>query len=137
MSCDSLRVKEFIKRFVLAAGIKSEDASEGEYSKEALEVMETGAVESIPENNGDDSGSKPESSPDENGTETAPSIFTYDQLKAKSHNPVMGIDFKRREVCVFVPIQILCLNKRVMKMTKKMHHWCPAYCPSSKLIIDL
>ncbi|CAA2983296.1 Villin-2 [Olea europaea subsp. europaea] len=81
----------------LPAGIKSEDASEGEYSKEALEVMETGAVESIPENNGDDSGSKPESSPDENGTETAPSIFTYDQLKAKSHNPVMGIDFKRRE----------------------------------------
>ncbi|CAI9787539.1 unnamed protein product [Fraxinus pennsylvanica] len=79
------------------AGIKSEDAPEAEYSKEALEVKETLTVESIPENDGDDSGSKPESDPDENGTETALSTFTYDQLKAKSDNPVTGIDFKRRE----------------------------------------
>lgn len=26
-------------------------------------------------------------------------VFSYDRLKAKSSNPVKGIDYKRREVC--------------------------------------
>ena len=30
------------------------------------------------------------------------STFSYEQLKAKSENPVTGIDFKRREVCFFI-----------------------------------
>ncbi|CAM8963769.1 unnamed protein product [Rhodiola kirilowii] len=33
----------------------------------------------------------------EEGTENTQSTFSYDQLKAKSENPVTGIDFKRRE----------------------------------------
>lgn len=33
----------------------------------------------------------------ENDTESTQSTFSYDQLKAKSDNPVTGIDFKRRE----------------------------------------
>ena len=35
---------------------------------------------------------------DENYSDTNQSTFSYDQLKAKSENPVTGIDFKRREV---------------------------------------
>ncbi|OWM78939.1 hypothetical protein CDL15_Pgr003110 [Punica granatum] len=33
----------------------------------------------------------------ENGGESSITVFSYDQLKAKSDNPVTGIDFKRRE----------------------------------------
>ncbi|XVF75782.1 hypothetical protein PTKIN_Ptkin13bG0214500 [Pterospermum kingtungense] len=36
---------------------------------------------------------------EENGSGGTQSTFSYDQLKAKSENPVTGIDFKRREVC--------------------------------------
>ncbi|CAA3016810.1 villin-3-like [Olea europaea subsp. europaea] len=79
------------------AAIKSEDAPEVEDSKEALEVKETETVKPIPETDGDNSGSKPKSDLDENGSETTQSTFAYDQLKAKSDNPVTGIDFKRRE----------------------------------------
>ncbi|KAL2466043.1 Villin-2 [Abeliophyllum distichum] len=79
------------------AAVKIENAPEGEDSKEAFEVKETKTVEPIPETDGGDSGSKPESDLDENDTETTQSKFTYDQLKAKSDNPVTGIDFKRRE----------------------------------------
>lgn len=42
-------------------------------------------------------GSEPEQ--DEGGNESGQAIFSYEQLKAKSDNPVTGIDFKRREVC--------------------------------------
>ncbi|KAG9134742.1 hypothetical protein Leryth_001049 [Lithospermum erythrorhizon] len=34
---------------------------------------------------------------DDNGSESGLSTFPYDQLKAKSDNPVTGIDFRRRE----------------------------------------
>ncbi|XP_015073271.1 villin-3 isoform X1 [Solanum pennellii] len=40
-------------------------------------------------------GSEPEQ--DEGGNESGQAIFSYEQLKAKSDNPVTGIDFKRRE----------------------------------------
>ncbi|KAK6125209.1 hypothetical protein DH2020_041053 [Rehmannia glutinosa] len=54
-------------------------------------------VEPAPETNGDDTGSKPEIDQDENVSESSQSTFSYDQLRAKSDNPVTGIDFKRRE----------------------------------------
>ncbi|KAK6151304.1 hypothetical protein DH2020_013939 [Rehmannia glutinosa] len=77
--------------------MKSEDAVEIEDSKEVSEVKETDTVESVVETNGDDSGSKPDTEQDENGSESSRSTFSYEQLKAKSDNPVTGIDFKRRE----------------------------------------
>ncbi|KAI3472199.1 hypothetical protein Pfo_029687 [Paulownia fortunei] len=79
------------------ASVKGEDAIEIEDSKEVLKVKETETVEPAPESNGDDSGSKPEIDQDENGSESSQSTFSYEQLKAKSDNPVTGIDFKRRE----------------------------------------
>ncbi|XVE75601.1 hypothetical protein DITRI_Ditri12bG0106500 [Diplodiscus trichospermus] len=69
---------------------KSEaDPSEAEDSQEVA-VAETGVVS---ETNGVDS----EPKQDENGSGSTQSTFSYDQLKAKSENPVTGIDFKRRE----------------------------------------
>nr|XP_011468035.1 PREDICTED: villin-3-like [Fragaria vesca subsp. vesca] len=41
--------------------------------------------------------SEPKQEQDENGSESCQSTFSYDQLRAKSDNPVTGIDFKRRE----------------------------------------
>lgn len=79
--------------------MKGEDANEIEESKEGLKVKENETDESVPETNGEDSGSKPEVDQDENVSESGQSTFSYDQLKAKSENPVTGIDFKRREVC--------------------------------------
>lgn len=47
---------------------------------------------------------------DENGSETSRSTFSFDQLKARSDNPVTEIDFKGREFClvmnVIIPISI-------------------------------
>lgn len=64
-----------------------------------MQVKENETVATEPETNGEDLGSKPESTQEENGSESGQSTFSYDQLKAKSKNPVTGIDFKRREVC--------------------------------------
>lgn len=63
----------------------SEKASE---PKEIVEPAETNGSEP-----------KPEPEQDEGGNESGTAIFSYEQLKAKSDNPVTGIDFKRREVC--------------------------------------
>ncbi|CAK9183963.1 unnamed protein product [Ilex paraguariensis] len=81
---------------------RSENAvSEVVDSNESLEVKETETVtdivEHVSEVNGDESGPKPEAEQDENGSESTQSMFIYEQLKAKSDNPVTGIDFKRRE----------------------------------------
>ncbi|XP_011078908.1 villin-3-like [Sesamum indicum] len=76
---------------------KSEEAAEIEDSEEVSEVKETETVEPIPESYEDDSGPKSDTDQDENGSESSQSTFSYDQLKAKSDNPVTGIDFKRRE----------------------------------------
>ncbi|RZR85046.1 hypothetical protein BHM03_00011980 [Ensete ventricosum] len=50
----------------------------------------------LSESNGADSEVATNPQIDENGGE---STFTYERLKAKSSNPVSGIDYKRREVC--------------------------------------
>ncbi|GFP92221.1 villin-3 [Phtheirospermum japonicum] len=78
------------------ASAKSEDSFEIEDPKE-VKVSEAETVEPAPETNGGDQGSKPEVDQDENGSENSQSTFSYDQLRAKSDNPVTGIDFKRRE----------------------------------------
>lgn len=64
------------------------------------DVNETEEAASVPESNGEDSNSTPklEEQQDDNGTEAGQSTFSYEQLRAKSENPVTGIDFKRREV---------------------------------------
>ncbi|KAL5719708.1 Villin-2 [Ranunculus cassubicifolius] len=74
--------------------LKDESASEVEESQE-VEVKEPETVEeSIPESNGEDAVVKQEEQTYES---TDGAVFTYDQLKAKSTNPVTGIDFKQRE----------------------------------------
>ncbi|KAL3637230.1 Villin-3 [Castilleja foliolosa] len=78
------------------ASAKSEDSFENENPKEVKDG-ETETVEPAPETNEGDQGSKPEVDQDENGSENSQSTFSYDQLRAKSDNPVTGIDFKRRE----------------------------------------
>ncbi|KAG4154758.1 hypothetical protein ERO13_D03G069500v2 [Gossypium hirsutum] len=74
---------------------KSEvDPSELADSQEVPEAKETGVVS---ETSGEDSEPKQEREQDENGNGSTQSTFSYEQLKAKSENPVTGIDFKRRE----------------------------------------
>lgn len=83
---------------MLSAEGKSETAySETEGSQDGVEVKEPEEVAPVSENN-EDSEPKQETVQDENDGETSLSIFSYDQLKAKSENPVTRIDFKRREV---------------------------------------
>ncbi|KAK6124846.1 hypothetical protein DH2020_041406 [Rehmannia glutinosa] len=90
------------------ASVKSEDAFEIEDSKEVSKVNETETVEPAPETNGGDTGSKPEIDQDENVSESSQSTFSYDQLRAKSDNPVTGIDFKRREAYLSVKNSSQC-----------------------------
>ncbi|KAL3533767.1 hypothetical protein ACH5RR_007288 [Cinchona calisaya] len=79
------------------AGFKSENSPlEVEDSKEGSEI-ETELVEPAVETNGEDSEPKTDPEQDENGGEATQSTFSYEQLRAKSDNPVTGIDFKRRE----------------------------------------
>ncbi|XP_071909258.1 villin-2-like isoform X2 [Coffea arabica] len=80
-----------------ASGLKSENSPPDlEDSKEGSEV-EAEITELAVQTNGEDSEPKPDSEQDENGGESTQSTFSYEQLKAKSDNPVTGIDFKRRE----------------------------------------
>lgn len=82
-----------------AAAIKSEMAvSETEDSQGVSDANENEGAAAVPESNGEDSAPKREEQQDDIGTEAGQSTFSYDQLKAKSENPVTGIDFKRREV---------------------------------------
>ncbi|GMH18709.1 hypothetical protein Nepgr_020550 [Nepenthes gracilis] len=60
-------------------------------------VQETESVELAIENDDEDSSPKHKPKEEENGSETTQSTFRYEQLKARSENPVKGIDFKRRE----------------------------------------
>lgn len=83
---------------MLSAEAKSETAySETEGSQDGVEVKEAEEVAPVSENS-EDLEPKQETVQDENDGETSLSTFSYDQLKAKSENPVTGIDFKRREV---------------------------------------
>lgn len=81
-----------------SAAIKSEMAvSETEDSQGVSDANENEGAAAVPESNGEDSAPKREEQQDDIGTEAGQSTFSYDQLKAKSENPVTGIDFKRRE----------------------------------------
>ena len=62
---------------------------------------EEGATEegSISENNGEEAEEKYDSQTVEKSKGGEGQIFSYERLKAKSSNPVKGIDYKRREVC--------------------------------------
>lgn len=81
-----------------SAGIKSEMAvSETEDSQGVSDANDNEGAAAVPESNGEDSAPKREEQQDDIGTEAGQSTFSYDQLKAKSENPVTGIDFKRRE----------------------------------------
>ncbi|XVF07216.1 hypothetical protein REPUB_Repub06bG0119400 [Reevesia pubescens] len=73
---------------------KSEVDPSEEDSQEVAEAKETAVVS---ETNGEESEPKQEIEQDENGSGSTQSTFSYEQLKAKSENPVTGIDFKRRE----------------------------------------
>ncbi|PWA86451.1 villin headpiece, Villin/Gelsolin, ADF-H/Gelsolin-like domain protein [Artemisia annua] len=75
---------------------KSEEPSASSESNEGSEVTSE-TSEQIQETNGEESA--PKSTTDENECESvdSQSTFSYEQLKAKSENPVTGIDFKRRE----------------------------------------
>ncbi|KAI4363989.1 hypothetical protein MLD38_020136 [Melastoma candidum] len=67
----------------------SPEASEDGKSEGAAPVLET---------NEEDTQVKPEAEEDDtDGSENSATTFSYDRLKAKSENPVTGIDFKRRE----------------------------------------
>ncbi|KAK2976889.1 hypothetical protein RJ640_010812 [Escallonia rubra] len=79
------------------AVMKNEDDAEVDDSKEAYEVKETRIFEPVSDSNGEESGPKPGAEEDEIGSESSQTTFSYEQLKAKSDNPVTGIDFKRRE----------------------------------------
>lgn len=85
---------------MIAAAIENEKASDAvENSKEPSEVKETEVAESVEETNWAESEPKPEQEQDDS-SDCSQTIFSYDRLKAKSDNPVTGIDFKRREVCI-------------------------------------
>ncbi|KAK4580597.1 hypothetical protein RGQ29_024294 [Quercus rubra] len=75
---------------------KSEnDRSESEGPQEVAEIKESEEVAPRSESNGGNSEPKQETV-QENDSGSG-RTFSYDQLKAKSDNPVTGIDFKRRE----------------------------------------
>ncbi|KAL4607947.1 hypothetical protein ACB092_09G212100 [Castanea dentata] len=78
------------------AETKSEnDRSDSEGPQEVAEIKESEEVAPRSESNGGDSEPKQETV-QENDSGSG-RTFSYDQLKAKSDNPVTGIDFKRRE----------------------------------------
>lgn len=79
------------------ANNKSEEPSDGLESNEGSEVT-TETSETIQEApNGEDSATKSTTDGNECDSVDSQSTFSYEQLKAKSDNPVTGIDFKRRE----------------------------------------
>lgn len=73
---------------------KTEEPSDGVESNEGSEVT-TETSEPVQETNGEDSAPKNDESECE--SVDSQSTFSYEQLRAKSENPVTGIDFKRRE----------------------------------------
>ena len=95
---------------VIAAEPKAEYACfESDASEKVGDVKEAEVVP-VSESNGEDSETKQVTEQDENGSETSRSTFSFDQLKARSDNPVTEIDFKGREFClvmnVIIPISI-------------------------------
>ncbi|GLT45290.1 hypothetical protein SLA2020_191300 [Shorea laevis] len=70
----------------------AEDSQETDEVKETEEVAHESGTST-----GGDSQQKPETEQDENDGGGIQTTFSYEQLRAKSGNPVTGIDFKRRE----------------------------------------
>lgn len=97
---------------LFAGGSKNGSASaEAEDAKAASEVE----VTQTDQTNGEVSDPKPEAvlesqetEQDESGGESTQTTFSYEQLRAKSENPVTGIDFKRREVGCFMILITFC-----------------------------
>ncbi|KAG8648905.1 hypothetical protein MANES_08G051200v8 [Manihot esculenta] len=79
------------------SGKSDNSLSEEEIPEAAAEVKETEEVASVSESTGEDSEPKQDMEQKENGNGSSGSTFSYDRLKARSDNPVTGIDFKRRE----------------------------------------
>lgn len=76
-----------------SAGIEVRNPEEISTDKEALE-----GDRSMTQSNGSDSKVIQDLKIDEDGGQ---STYSYERLKAKSSNPIRGIDYKRREVpCV-------------------------------------
>ncbi|KAI7754337.1 hypothetical protein M8C21_009079 [Ambrosia artemisiifolia] len=75
---------------------KSEEPSDGLESTEGSEVT-TEASEAVQETNGEGSATKSITEETECDSVDSQSTFSYEQLRAKSENPITGIDFKRRE----------------------------------------
>ncbi|KAM3338414.1 villin-2 isoform X1 [Capsicum galapagoense] len=69
--------------------LSTAEVQDSEKASEPKEIVEPAEI------NGSEP--KPELEQDEGGNESGQAIFSYEQLKAKSVNPVTGIDFKRRE----------------------------------------
>lgn len=63
-----------------------------------MEIKEPGETTPVSKDNSEDSDEK--ELQEENGSERGSTFFSYDRLKAKSDNPVTGIDLKKREVCL-------------------------------------
>ncbi|KAK9075856.1 hypothetical protein SSX86_004185 [Deinandra increscens subsp. villosa] len=76
---------------------KSEEPSPNSLDNNEGSEVTTETSDPVPEANGE--GSAPNSTSEENECESVDnqSTFSYEQLRAKSENPVKGIDFKRRE----------------------------------------
>lgn len=92
--------------WVLLPEAKSESGqSETEGPEEIAVVKETEEHATETGSNGD-SEPKQEIVEDVDDNQNSQRTFSYDQLKTKSSNPVSGIDFKRREVSLDLPLLI-------------------------------
>lgn len=85
---------------------KSSSASSVVDEQEAPSAKETAETSaSLFEYNGEEAGEKQEVVLEENGSDG--STFSYERLRAKSSNPVSGIDYKKREVS---PVTIFIIS---------------------------
>lgn len=83
----------------MTAEEKQDDVTQQIVSPEEI----LGLKEPEDKNNPDDAYENQESLQEENGSDKSLTVISYDRLKAKSDNPVTGIDLKKREVCfVFI-----------------------------------
>ncbi|XP_009767117.1 villin-2-like [Nicotiana sylvestris] len=95
--------------------------AEIEDSKEVPEHKEIETVEPA-ETDGEDVELKLEPEQVETGNDSSQTTFSYERLKAKSENPVSGIDFKRREA--YLSDEEF---KSVLEMTKEAFYKLPKW----------
>lgn len=72
-------------------------AEQIESPEEVLDLKERWETTPVSKNYSDDADVNQEGLQEENGSLA---VFSYDRLKARSDNPVTGIDLKKREVCI-------------------------------------